>query len=396
VDHLLLHPDRFVAGGDAIARDGSGRVVFVRGAAPGETVEAEVVTAKRDWARATTIAVVEPSPHRVTPPCPSRRAGCGGCGWQHLTIAAQRAARVEIVGDALRRTGGIPAPVVEHGGGVAPVGYRTTVRVTAAVSGRAGFRSESSHEVVAAPACLIAHPVLAAVLGALRIDPGVELTLRTSAATGELAARWDRAAGDVEGLPEGTAIGSGAVLHEDVAGRRLRVSMGSFFQSGPAAAGLLVDTVRAAAPELTGARLVVDAYSGVGVLAACAVPTARVIALETSRTAVADAHANLADRAADVVRGEVGAWRPPTDARVDVVLADPARSGLGKPGVHALSRAGAPVLVLVSCDAASLARDARLLAGTGYRHVRSEVVDTFPHTTHVEVVTRFERTKGGR
>ena len=81
----------------------------------------------------------------------------------------------------------------------------------------------------------------------------------------------------------------------------------------------------------------------------------------------------------------------PADADVDVVIADPARSGLGKPGVAALTRTGAPVLVLVSCDPASLGRDAKLLAAAGYRHERSEVVDTFPHTTHVEVVSRFVR-----
>ena len=56
----------------------------------------------------------------------------------------------------------------------------------------------------------------------------------------------------------------------------------------------------------------------------------------------------------------------------------------------------APVLVLVSCDPASLGRDARLLAQAGYGHERSEIVDTFPHTTHVEVVTRFRRVDRGR
>ena len=73
------------------------------------------------------------------------------------------------------------------------------------------------------------------------------------------------------------------------------------------------------------------------------------------------------------------------------MIADPARSGLGKPGVNALARTNAPVLILVSCDPASLGRDARLLGDAGYRHERSAVVDTFPHTTHVEVVTRFVR-----
>jgi 23S rRNA (uracil1939-C5)-methyltransferase len=124
-------------------------------------------------------------------------------------------------------------------------------------------------------------------------------------------------------------------------------------------------------------------------------PSSRVVAIKTSRAAVADARHNLADREADVVRGEVGGWRAPPGVDVDVVVADPARSGLGKPGVGALARLRAPVLVLVSCDPASLGRDARLLAQAGYRHERSEIVDTFPHTTHVEVVTRFRRVDRG-
>jgi len=394
VSRLLLRPDRFAAGGDAIARDEDGRVVFVRGALPGETVEAELVSERKDWARAATVAVTVASPDRVTPPCPSRRAGCGGCGWQHMTIHAQQSARVAIVTEALRRIGGVVDPMVEHDGGVPATGYRTTVRVVGASDGRAGFRSESSHDVVAAPACLIAHPQLGRVLADLRLDDGVEPTLRVSAATGELAARWDRSKGDVHGLPDGTPVGSSVTLQEDVCGHRLQVSMGSFFQAGPTAAQALVEAVQRAAPELADAALVVDAYAGIGMFARCATaPGTRVIAIETSRSAVADASHNLSDREAQVVRGEVGGWHAPPDVAVDVAIADPARTGLGKPGVHALARAKAPVLVLVSCDPASLGRDAKLLAAAGYQHERSEVVDTFPHTTQVEAVTRFVRNR---
>ena len=129
------------------------------------------------------------------------------------------------------------------------------------------------------------------------------------------------------------------MIEEVVAGQRLQVSMASFFQSGPQAAELLVDTVRRAAPELDGAAVVVDAYAGVGMLAACATdPLSKVIAIETSRSAVADAERNLGHRRATVVRGEVGGWHAPDGLAVDVVLADPARSGLGKPGVAALTR----------------------------------------------------------
>jgi 23S rRNA (uracil1939-C5)-methyltransferase len=389
---IHLRPDRFAAGGAAIARDDGGRVVFVHGALPGETVRAEVTEEKRDWARAHVVEVIDASSERVVPPCPSRVAGCGGCGWMHLSAEAQRGAKASIVEDALRRIGGIADPETNVGPGVAAEGYRTTARVAAASDGTAGFRAERSHDVVPAPACLVLHPPLRSLVAGLRLDRGVEATVRMSVATGELAVRWDRACGTVDGLPDGVLLGRSAVIHEDVAGHRLRVGIDSFFQSGPQAAELLVAAVRRAAPELADARVVVDAYAGVGMFAACATsPAAHVVAIESSRSAVADAHQNLAGRDADVVRSEVGAWRPTPGIATDVVIADPARTGLGAPGVTALTRAEAPVLVLVSCDPASLGRDAKLLARAGYRHQRSEVIDTFPHTTHVEAVTRFVR-----
>jgi 23S rRNA (uracil1939-C5)-methyltransferase len=392
VTSLELRPDRFAAGGDAIARDADGRVVFVRGALPGESVLVDVTHEKRDWARADVRAIVTPSAERVAPPCPSRVAGCGGCGWMHLDHESQRRAKRDIVDDALRRIGGLTGAVTTLGPSVPAEGYRTTVRAVATADGSAGFRAERSHDVVAAPACLIAHPTLQRLLASVALDPGVEVTMRVSVATGEVGARWDRAKGAVRGLPPDVARGSAAVLHEDVAGHRLRVSLGSFFQSGPQAAELLVAAVGRAAPELASAALVVDAYAGVGMFAACATPPdAHVVAIETSRSAVADATANLAGRSAQVVRGEVGGWRAPEGFAPDVVLADPARSGLGTPGATALTRLAAPVLVLVSCDPASLGRDVKLLARAGYRHDRSEVIDTFPYTTHIEVVSRFTK-----
>lgn len=389
---IQLTPDRFAAGGEAIARDPGGRVVFVKGALPGETVRVDITHEKRNWARGQVVEVLEASPDRVDPPCTSRRAGCGGCGWQHLTLESQRRAKVAVVEDALRRLGAVPEPLLVLGPSVDATGYRTTIRVAADAQGRAGFRAESSHDVVAAPACLVAHPTLRALLPELRLDEGVEPTLRTSVATGQLGARWDKSKGDVHRLPAGVLRGSSAAMEEDVAGTRLRISLGSFFQSGPRAAELLVTAVRRAAPELADAEVVVDAYAGVGLFAACATEQgAAVIAIETSRSAVADAEANLAGRDGEVVRGEVGGWHAPAGVPIDVVIADPARSGLGAPGVAALTRTAAPVLVLVSCDPASLGRDTKLLSRTGFAHERSEVVDTFPHTTHIEVVSRFTR-----
>jgi 23S rRNA (uracil1939-C5)-methyltransferase len=112
-----------------------------------------------------------------------------------------------------------------------------------------------------------------------------------------------------------------------------------------------------------------------------------VVAIERTASAYHDARRNLTGRRATVVHVDVARWR----ARpADVVVADPARAGLGRAGVAALARAGAPRLVLISCDPVSLARDARLLEEAGYAHERSVVIDLFPQTPHAEVVTRFD------
>jgi 23S rRNA (uracil1939-C5)-methyltransferase len=195
-------------------------------------------------------------------------------------------------------------------------------------------------------------------------------------------------------VPPKVHIGERAWLTERVAGHDLRVSAGSFFQSGVQAAELLVNAVRAAAPELATARHAVDAYGGVGLFAVAAMDVAqRVTVIESSKSACLDAEHNLSGRNAEVVRADVSGWSAPTGdgptPKVDVIVADPARPGLGRPGVTALSAAGAAVMVLVSCDPVSLARDVSLLAEVGYVPEQVEVFDLFPNTHHVETVTRF-------
>ena len=386
-------PDRFVAGGEAMARDDEGRVVFVRGAIPGERSTVVLTERKKDWVRGYAGEIHQPSADRVEVPCEHRRDGCGGCDWQHLAVSAQLPAKAEIVRDALRRTAKLPDSVVTIGRAVPAVGYRTTIRVVGDAHRRASFRMERSHDTVSADGCLVAHPALAAALPALRIPPDMEVTLRVSVATGEMTALWDFEAGEVTGLPNAAKTGGRAKIYEEVAGHRFRVSASSFFQSGPAAAELLVEAVRRAAPELKTANTVLDAYAGVGLFALAATsPTAKLLCVESSRSSVEDCKANLDGRDGRVEMKEVGTWTPKTTDTINVVIADPASTGLGKPGVNAIVLADAPMIVLVSCDPVALARDAALLAIKGYRHEHTEVLDIFPHTHHVEAVTRFIRT----
>ena len=382
--------ERFVAGGEGLGRAPDGRVVFVRGGIPGDLVTVEVIDERRDWLRAVATDTLEASVDRQQASCVSRCAGCGGCDWAEVTTGSELIHKAAIVAEALRRTARIEfTPTI--GAAVPPLGYRTTIRVVGGSDGRPAFRRAAGHDTVPAAPCEVAHPRLVELLDGLRITPGVEVQLRCSEATGEVNARWDRRAGRVDGLGDHVGVGADASIVELVAGHRFRVSAASFFQSGPAAAGLLVEAVCRSVPELATAGRVVDAYGGVGLFAVACVPaTAAVTVVETSRAAVVDAEVNLADRtgAVEVVRAEVGAWRDRDGAApVDVVIADPARSGLGRPGVGALARLRSPVLALVSCDPVSMARDAGLLTAAGFRLDAVEVLDLFPGTHHVETVS---------
>src|SRR5688572_27489219 len=153
-------PTVVAAGGDAVARDEQGRVVFVEGALPGEVVEAEIVEERSDFARARTVRVLEASPARVAPPCPAVGAGCGGCQWQHVVPREQAVLKRAIVVDALRRIARLPdAPVAEDVWTVPDRAYRTALHL-AVEDGRAVYRRRRAHDTVVVEECLVAHPRL--------------------------------------------------------------------------------------------------------------------------------------------------------------------------------------------------------------------------------------------
>jgi 23S rRNA (uracil1939-C5)-methyltransferase len=390
--HLDLTIASVIAGGDGLAREDDGRVVFVAGALPGEQVRAAVTEEKRGYARAALLEVISASPARIAPPCPHVADGCGGCSWQHVDPVAQRELKAGIVLDALRRTAKLEPPAIALGPDLDPFGHRTTVRV-AVRDGRAGFRHLRSHDVVGVDACLVAHPLLDELIQHGHFGAAEEATLRAGVATGERLALLDPDADDGVELPADVLVvgqhGRGAV-HEVVAGRRWRISAKSFFQVRPDGAEALVTAVRAAVGDdlKDGGRLV-DLYSGVGLFAGTLGERARhVVAVEASAPAARDARHNLRNVRAEVIEGDVTRWRP---VAADVVVADPSRAGLGRQAVERIARTGASVLALVSCDPAAFARDASLLAAAGYGLASVTLIDLFPHTPHVEIVSRFDR-----
>lgn len=391
-----LRTTAMAVGGEAVGREASGRVVFVTGAGPDETVQVELTDERRSFARGHVVAVVEPSADRVVPPCPHVVEGCGGCDWQHLGVGAQRRLRLEQVADVLRRQGGVADPVVRAGMELPAERLRTTVRGTTGPDGRFAFRRRRSHDPVAVDSCLIAHPAVEEIVREGWFGEASSVTVRVGARTGERLVIVGPTAAGVR-VPAGvTVIGSDelasgrrAWFHEQVAGRTWRVSAGSFFQASPEGADALVAEVGAVldrwAPD---AGRVVDLCCGVGLFAGTVGAGRSVVGVERNASSVADARHNLADAGARIVKVALGRWRP---SPADVVVADPARSGLGKEGVTAVAATGAPLCVLVSCDPAALGRDAQLLGSVGYRHEGSTVLDLFGHTGQVEVVSGFRK-----
>lgn len=386
--------DRIVTGGRGLAHLPDGRVLFVRGALPGETVTAAVTKEAKRHAEADVVSVLARSPNRQTPPCRHVARGCGGCDWQHAAPDFQRELRRDIVQESLRRIAKIDVANVISAPELPTEGYRTTLRC-AVSEGRAGFRAASSHDVIPVGSCLVAHPLAAELLTEGRYGKAEEVTIRVSEATGE---RVVLVKGSAKGVvvPSDVRIAEMAssddqAIHEDVLGHRFRVSARSFFQSGPSAAAALAQAASRAMEDVPDGPLV-DAYGGIGLFARLCGEGRDVTVVENGRSATQDASVNL-DRCdhlgqVTVVRSDVKDWDPTPAA---VIVADPARKGVGAAAVQTLAATEAPRFVLISCDPAAMATDARLLSDVGYELRGVEVLDVFGHTSHVETVSRFDR-----
>ena len=420
-------------GGEALGR-AEGKVIFVPYCIPGETVCAQVVQEKERWARARLLEVLEPSPDRVEPPCPYFGPGlCGGCQWQHIAYPRQLALKREIVRDQLQRLGHVDDPPVRPTLAVGdPWGYRNHVQFSLDQQGATGFRVAGSHEVIPVDRCLLLDPVLDELHGALdlALPELTRLSLRTGIATGEQMVVLETREGEEPELEldlplsvvllrphEPPVILAGrAYIEEEVAGRRYRVSAGSFFQVNTPGAEALVELVAAFLEPGPDDRLL-DAYSGVGLFGlALAGRVAEVIGVEVAPSAALDFAWNsdaLGLENVTLIEGPVeevlASWaeageRPLLQAadddeaflesfgeRVDLAVIDPPRQGMGSEAVAALARMGPRRVAYVSCDPATLARDAQAFVQAGYRLAEVQPVDMFPQTYHVESVGLYVR-----
>jgi 23S rRNA (uracil1939-C5)-methyltransferase len=394
-------------GGAALGRH-EGRVIFVPYALPGETARVEITEDKGRYAFARPIEVLEPSPDRVAPPCPYFGAsGCGGCQWQHIDYGAQLRFKAEIVADQLARIGGIADPPV-HPTLPDPSGwaYRNHAQFHPAPEGGLGFQTASGGRVVPIDECLILHPLLSDLYATLDLDlPDLlRLALRAGTETGDRMLIFEMA----EDLPpalesdlpvscvlllsdglHANLIGSNHI-REIVADHTYRISAPSFFQVNTPQAAQLVRLV-AEYLHLQGDETVVDAYCGVGLFTThLAERAGLVLGIEAVPAAVADLLENTADMEnVEVIEGPVEAVLPDLDVALDAAVVDPPRAGVDRFALDALVARRPSRIVYVSCDPATLARDAKRLARAGYRLAQVQPVDMFPQTYHVESVALF-------
>ncbi len=404
-----LHLTNMAHGGDALGRH-EGKVIFVPYAIPGEEALVEIVEDKGRYARARLVEILSPSPHRVDPPCPHFGPGkCGGCQWQHIAHLAQLVFKAAVVGDQLARLGRLPdVPVKRTIPSASPWHYRNHIQFSVGDDSRLGFVATDGRRVEPIEVCYLPHPLLEELFAALDLElPGLaRLSLRAGVNTGDQmmifethddlppALESDLPVSCVLLLSDGTPvnlIGNNYVT-EVVAGRGFHISATSFFQVNTAAAEELVRVVgEYLAPA--GDETLLDAYCGVGTFAlSLADKVGRVIGIEENAGAVADARLNASGLSnVEFIQGAVEAVLPQLDRPIDLAVLDPPRQGCKPEALNALVELAPHRIVYVSCDPATLARDARKLTDGGYQLVEVQPVDMFPQTYHIESVALFEK-----
>ena len=437
-------------GGEGVGRT-EGFVVFVPGGVPGDRVDVRLREVRARFARGTIEAVREPSSLRVEPPCPYF-GRCGGCRLQHVRYEAQLEFKQRQVADCLTRLGSLgPAadlPLFPIIGAPEVYGYRNKMEFTfAEVDGQpvVGLHEAERYDAILdVERCLLQSDALNAVLGEVRgfvrecgwsvyrqeSEEGLLrfLMLREGKATGEvmvnlvtaapdaptaraladrLRARCPQVASVVLNVnPKKAAVAVGVEEHpiagEETIRERLgalefSISANSFFQTNTRQAERLFGIVTDYA-ALSGPETVLDLYSGTGAISLLLARRARhVYGVELVTAAIEDAARNA--RANGITNctflpGEVRHVLPELvrqGIHADVVVADPPRAGFHPKALRGLVALAAPRLVYVSCNPATLARDLQTLVGGGYRLTAVQPIDMFPHTPHIEVVARLER-----
>jgi len=428
----LAHDGRGV--GRLVAGEQAGKAVFVHGALPGETVSARLIGRNRQFDEAVAVEVGAPSPNRVTPPCPFFDR-CGGCALQHLSPSAQIQFKHKRLVDNFERLGEVtPVRWAEPIQG--PTwGYRRRARLSVRdVPGKGrvlvGFREPQGRYVADIAHCDVLDQAFAHRLEALSDLVGT-LSVRHAIPQIELAAGDDGQAmivrhlapfssDDVLALKRFSDAHDVAIylqskgpdtierltptthaLHYTLAqfGLRLAFQPDHFIQVNRAINEQLIDQALEYLALDSDAR-VLDLFCGLGNFSLPMAQQAKhVTGVEGAQALVEQARYNASLNALDNAEfyaadlADSAAFKDWSQATYSHVLIDPPRSGAAEV-LDVIAATGAEKLVYVSCNPATLARDAgALVQQHGFRLIEAGIADMFPHTAHVESIAYFERAR---
>ena len=381
-DRITVEIGPIAHGGHFIARH-KGQVIFVRYGITGEEAVVEITSTSSKLARGDAIEILKPSKDRVVPPCKyAVPGGCGGCDFQHIEISAQLELKRSVIREQFSRLGRIEIDLdvlpVEPTNGLH---WRTRMDFAISKNGKPGLYSARSKEVTEIDQCLIAVEAIndpAMFSRSWKGEDRLEVAVSSS--------------GEKNVSRGGRSISGPTQLHEVVGEHTYEISPTSFWQSHSAAPTTLTKLVMDLMALRPGDQ-VCDLYGGVGLFTA---PMAedvgdigKVHLIESSHRATQDAIKIFEKMKNVTVHSGRVEQKLPLINRVDVILLDPPRTGAGEMVIKQMLAKKPRTIVYVSCDPASLARDARALEEGGYHLNHIVGFDLFPMTQHVECVARF-------
>lgn len=398
--------NKLVYGGDALGRLPDDRAVFVPFALPEERVRIRLTEEKPRYARGELLQVLQPSSERIPPRC-SHFGTCGGCHYQQMSYTKQLQAKTEILIEQMERIGGISSPPVQP---IIPSpntwNYRNQVQFHLTTEGRVGYLAARSQQAIRIEECHLPEPPINRLWPALDIEPIPGLQ-RVGIRLGEADELMLVLEGKDPTPPEfqvelplsavyrgpgkTTLLAGDDHLSIPVLDKHFHVSATSFFQVNTPMAGAMVEHVLANLPpdpQMT----VIDAYCGVGLFSLFLAPrVSKLIGIEQSPSACYDFSLNLDEYDhVELHPSAVDEILPHLESHPDVILVDPPRAGLGRRVRDAILALEPMRVIYVSCDPATLARDARHLIAGGYRLIQITPFDLFPQTYHLESISLFE------
>lgn len=445
-DNIELQIAGLGSSGEGVGRY-DGFTVFVHGALPEETVQAEITLVKKNYAVGKLIKIITASPDRVEPVCPVY-ADCGGCQLQHLSYAGQLSMKQQQVKDALTRIGHLDTEVLPVIGCNNPWNYRNKMQFPAASGAEGkisiGCYAAATHSVIDTGSCMIQKEANNEVLTTVRkwmqrygISAYDEKTgkglirhvmSRVGVHSGEVMAVLITSAYDiphkkelVEWLtkyvpnlvsvvqninkkPTNIVMGNKTrvlygqpTITDSLGALSFNISAQSFFQVNSEQAEKLYNKALEYA-ALSGNETVVDVYCGTGTISLyLAKHAGKVYGIEIVAPAIEDAKKNAQENNchnAEFILGDAAEKLPQLLAegvKPDVVVVDPPRAGCEQKVLKAIADVEPQRIVYVSCNPASLARDLAYLAERGYKAMAAQPVDMFPMTSHVETVVSLSK-----